>query len=88
MACRSGCVTQDHDSWGDCLRASNIQMSTGDANGGLVDGGWTNKKWDNELKLYRDARAQGIQPEGTSTAKIRKALDVSDKTGHAFGSAL
>jgi len=88
MACRSGCVTQDHDSWGDCLRASNIQMSTGDANGGLVDGGWTNKKWDNELKLYRDARAQGIQPEGTSTAKIQKALDVSDKTGHAYGSAL
>lgn len=88
MACRSGCLTQDHDSWGDCLRASNIQMSTGDANSGLVDGGWTNKKWDNELKLYRDARAQGIQPEGTSTAKIRKALDVSDKTGHAFGSAL
>jgi len=88
MACRSGCVTQNHDSWGDCLRASNIQMSTGDANGGLVDGGWTNKKWDNELKLYRDARAQGIQPEGTSTAKIRKALDISDKTGHAYGSAL
>lgn len=88
MACRSGCATQDHNSWGDCLRASNIQMSTGDANGGLVDGGWTNKKWDNELKLYRDARAQGIQPEGTSTAKIQKALDVSDKTGHAFGSAL
>jgi len=88
MACRTGCPTQDHKSWGDCLRASNIQMSTGDANGGLVDGGWTNKKWDNELKLYRDARAQGIQPEGTSTAKIRKALDISDKTGHAFGSAL
>jgi hypothetical protein len=63
-------------------------MATGDANGDLVKGGWTNKKWDNELKLYRDARAQGIQPEGTSTAKIRKALDVSDKTGHAFGSAL
>ena len=88
MACRSGCTTQDHDSWGDCLRASNIQMSTGDANSELVSNGWTNKKWDSELKLYRDARAQGIQPEGTSTAKIRKALDVSDKTGHAFGSAL
>jgi uncharacterized protein YdaU (DUF1376 family) len=63
-------------------------MSTGDANGELVNNGWTNKKWDNELKLYRDARAQGMQPEGTSTAKIRKAMDVSDKTGHAFGSAL
>jgi len=87
MACRTGCITQDHATWGDCLRASNIQMATGDANGDLVKGGWTNKKWDNELKLYRDARAQGIQPEGTSTAKIRKALDVSDKTGHAYGSA-
>ena len=88
MACRSGCTTQDHDSWGDCLRASNIQMSTGDANGELVNNGWTIKKWDSELKLYREARAQGIQPEGTSTAQIQKAVDVSNKTGHAFGSAL
>lgn len=88
MACRSGCITQDHESWGDCLRASNIQMATGDANGELVGNGWTNKKWDNELSLYREARAQGIQPEGTSTAKIRKAMDVSDKTGHPFGSDL
>jgi hypothetical protein len=63
-------------------------MSTGDANGELVNNGWTNKKWNDELKLYRDARAQGIQPEGTSTAKIRKAMDVSNKTGHAYGSAL
>jgi hypothetical protein len=63
-------------------------MSTGDANGDLVGNGWTNKKWDNELSLYREARKQGIQPEGTSTAQIRKAMDVSDKTGHAFGSAL
>jgi hypothetical protein len=63
-------------------------MSTGDANGELVNNGWTNKKWNNELSLYREARAQGIQPEGTSTAQIRKAMDVSDKTGHAYGSAL
>jgi hypothetical protein len=63
-------------------------MSTGDANGSLVSNGWTNKKWNSELSLYREARKQGIQPEGTSTAQIRKAMDVSDKTGHAFGSAL
>jgi hypothetical protein len=63
-------------------------MSTGDANGGLVSNGWTNKKWNNELSLYREARKQGIQPDGTSTAQIRKAMDVSDKTGHAYGSAL
>jgi hypothetical protein len=63
-------------------------MATGDANGSLVSNGWTNKKWNNELSLYREARKQGIQPEGTSTAQIRKAMDVSDKTGHAYGSAL
>jgi len=63
-------------------------MSTGDANGDLVNNGWTNKKWDSELKAYRDARAQGIQPDGTSTAQIQKAVDISNKTGHAFGSAL
>jgi len=86
MSCRSGCPTQDHSSWGDCLRASNIQMSTGDANGSLVSSGWTNKKWDKELQMYRDAKRQGIQPEGTSTRQIRKALDLSDKTGVAYGS--
>jgi hypothetical protein len=60
-------------------------MSTGDANSGRD---MAQKKWDKELDLYRSARAQGIQPEGTTTAKIRKALDVSDKTGHAYGSAI
>jgi hypothetical protein len=63
-------------------------MNAGDAKSDMVDSGWTNKKWDNELKEYRDARAQGIQPDGTSTAKIRQAVDVSNKTGHAFGSPL
>jgi hypothetical protein len=63
-------------------------MSTGDAKGDLVNNGWTNKKWNSELSLYREARKQGIQPDGTSTAQIRKAMDVSDKTGHAYGSAL
>jgi hypothetical protein len=69
-------------------KVQTLQMSTGDANGSLVDNGWTNKKWNNELKLYRDARAQGIQPDGTSTAKVRQAIDVSNKTGHAYGSDL
>jgi len=86
MSCRSGCPTQDHSSWGDCLRASNIQMSTGDANGSLVSSGWTNKKWDKELQMYRDAKRQGIQPEGTSTRQIRKDMDLSDKTRVAYGS--
>jgi hypothetical protein len=84
--CRTGCPTQDHESWGDCLRASNLQLTTGDANSNLISGGWTNKKWNKELDLYASARKQGIQPDGTSTAKIQKALDISEKTGVAYGS--
>lgn len=69
-------------------KMATLQFATGDANSGLISNGWTNKKWNNELDLYRKARAQGIQPDGTSTAQIQKAMDVSDKTGHAYGSAL
>jgi hypothetical protein len=43
------------------------------------------KKWDNELALYRKAREQGIQPSSTKTRDIRKAIDISDKTGTAYG---
>jgi hypothetical protein len=45
----------------------------------------TQKKWDNELALYRKAREQGIQPNSTKTKDIRKAIDISDKTGQAYG---
>lgn len=60
-----------------------LQLSTGDANGGLIANGWTNKKWEGELQAYRDARRQGIQPASTKTRDIRKALDMSDKAGKA-----
>lgn len=62
-----------------------LQLATGDANGALVANGWSNKKWDNEMNLYAKARAQGIQPDGTSSAKVRAALDASDKVGVAYG---
>jgi len=81
MACRTGCPTQDHGSWGDCLRASNLELSTGDANNKK---GMSEKKWNAELQAYRDAKAQGIQPAGTSMAKIREAVEVSNKVGKAF----
>lgn len=81
MSCRSGCPTRNHSSWGECLRASNIQMNSGDAASNKM---MTNKKWDGELQAYRDARAQGIQPAGTSMAKVRQAIEISDKTGVAY----
>lgn len=42
------------------------------------------KKWDKELSDYRNARAEGIQPAGTTTAKIRQAVEASDKVGKAY----
>ena len=72
----------------DCFtcKIETLQLSTGDANSNLIANGWTNKKWDNEMNLYSKARSQGIQPDGTTTAKIQHALDISDKTGVAYGS--
>ena len=55
-----------------------IQMNTGDANSNIIASGTTQKKWDKELQLYRDAKAQGVQPAGTSTKAIRQALTASE----------
>ena len=64
-------------------KASTLEMNPGEANSHMD---MSAKKWDKELALYRSAREQGIQPDGTSTAKIRKAIDISEKTGVAYGS--
>lgn len=55
-----------------------LELSTGDARGAVIESGTTQKKWDKELDRYRDARRQGVQPEGTSTAAIEKALKASE----------
>jgi hypothetical protein len=73
--CRSGCREKSHESYGACLRDAhlgvNLQVTPSSA-------------WDRELALYESAKRQGISPAGTSTAKIREALDVSDRTGVAY----
>ena len=58
-----------------------LVMNAGEANSNLSV---STKKWDKELQAYRDARAQGIQPSGTSTKKIQEAVDISNKTGKAY----
>ena len=63
-------------------KASTIDLNAGEANSRLT---MSAKKWDKELALYRSARAQGIQPPSTKTKDIRKAIDISNKTGRAFG---
>jgi len=72
----------DHTGMDDCpcfgCKAKGLQLSTGDAAGNIIASGTTQKKWDKELQLYRDAKAQGVQPAGTSTKAIRAALTASE----------
>ena len=79
--CRTGCYMQNHASYAECLQDAGLQINTGDAGRA---GGMPAKKWDAELAAYRDARAQGIQPAGTSMKKINESLEASQKLGVAF----
>lgn len=42
------------------------------------------RRKENELAFYREARAAGIQPATTRTPDIRAAFELSDKAGAAF----
>lgn len=63
-------------------KVSTLELNPGEASSRLT---MSAKKWDKELALYRSARAQGIQPSTTKTKDIRNAIDMSNKTGRAYG---
>lgn len=81
MACTSGCATQDHDSFGECLRSKNLRVAYCNSAGGQD---YTKqKKWDADLAAYKTAREQGIQPAGTSRDAVDRAVQMSDRSGTA-----
>ena len=79
--CSSTCATKDHRTFGECMRGKNLQLNPNLSNTGA------SKAWDAELSAYRDARAQGIQPAGTTAAKVREAVEISNATGVAYQGA-
>ena len=62
-------------------KARGLQLNTGDASSQKAT---TNKKWEGELNAYRAARAEGIQPAGTTLEKVQEARRASDVMGKAF----
>jgi hypothetical protein len=56
-----------------------LELGTGDASRDIPD-----KKWNSELSAYRDARAQGIQPAGTTMRHIEEAHKASETLGKAY----
>ena len=87
MSCTSSCPTPgDHESYGACLRAKGIKtLHVAKTNG--VDSTRV-KRFDAEIKAFRDADRQGIQPDGSSMAQIQKAVRISEQTGVAYKSTV
>ena len=75
--CRSGCLTQEHATWGECARAANLRIGQVDAT--------EQSKWDRELAEYRAATSAGIRPDGTKTSDTRSAVAHSEKWGKPYG---
>ncbi len=69
-SCGAGCAT-----YGECLRGKNLNL--GDLRGATGPHEY-------ELKAYRDARAQGVQPKSTRLKHTREAMRVSERHGRAF----
>jgi hypothetical protein len=67
----------------DCFgcKALTLQMNTGDANSKKA---MPNKAFNKELDAYKEARAQGIQPAGTTMSKIQEAVQASETLGRAY----
>lgn len=81
--CSSSCRTQDHATFGECIRAKGLRVAYCNTAGKGGDA-TTQKKWDRELDSYRDAVRQGMQPESTRTKDIQKAVQWSEKHGQAY----
>jgi hypothetical protein len=60
-------------------KVQTLELGTGDASREFPD-----KKWNSELQAYRDARAQGIQPAGTTRRHIEAAHQASETLGRPY----
>lgn len=79
MACSSSCRTQDHESWGACVRSKNLRTNA--LNGEQIT---VQKSADKTLDDYAKARSYGIQPKSTRPADVVAATRISEHTGSAF----
>lgn len=70
MACSASCLTKDHRTWGECIRAKSLQVSPA-----ISDGYATRQRgWDRELDNYESATRQGLSPAGTKQHHIDAAM--------------
>lgn len=73
MACRTGCKTKDHESYGACLRDAQTGVAI---QGGSLSVAMRSSagKTEVELTAYQKARREGIQPASTQMKDIKEAV--------------
>ncbi len=82
--CSSSCPTKDHATFGECLRSKNLRVGWAASHKGIDR--TKEKRWEQGLQEYRDARAAGIQPASTNVRDVRAAVAASDAAGTAVKS--
>lgn len=80
--CSAGCATQDHATYGECIRSKSLRVAYCQSAAGLD--ATRQKRWDAELDSYRSAVAQGMEPDSTSGRDIHKAVEWSNSNGAAY----
>lgn len=78
--CRSGCRSKSHVSYAECLQAANIGIGAGVSSPAQFAMTKTKK----DLSAYQTARANGIQPGGTTLEKVRDAEAASRLLGRPY----
>lgn len=76
--CSAACVTRDHRTFGECMRAKSIRLTPN------LSDTKRQKDWDKELDNYESAVRQGVQPRGTKQPLIDEAMKASEATGVAY----
>ena len=68
MACSSSCPTQDHESYGACLRDKGLQIDRHSLNFDLR----LERQKDHTLERYRQLRISGYQPPSIKKSQLDK----------------
>lgn len=74
MACSSGCPTQDHATYGECLRSKSLQVADVTAHA-------FHQKRNHEINEYIDARREGMQPKTFFKRDVDAARAITKATG-------
>ena len=75
--CSSSCPTQDHASWGDCVRDKGLVIAAVDYDR------HADFKESKNLDDYKTLRKQGVQPRGSTPEAVKEATIISEVSGKA-----